>query len=65
MNICCYLQLVLWCILTFFFTNKVVTALVSRLSRLSQVVGTWEPGGEKMEGQRRNVESKWKGREEE
>ena len=39
-------------------------SLVSRL-RLTQVVGTWEPGGEKMERQRRNVESKRKGREEE
>ena len=63
MNVCCYWHL--WfCGVTDFFTSKVVTGQ-SRLSRLSQVVGTWEPGGEKMEGQRRNVESKWKGREEE
>ena len=58
----CYWQLVLWCNSTFFLQTR--WSLVSRL-RLTQVVGTWEPGGEKMERQRRNVEGKRKGREEE
>ena len=62
MNVCCYWQLVLWCNSTFLQTRW---SLVSRLSRLTQVVGTWEPGGDKVEGQRRNLESKRKGREEE
>ena len=55
-------SLVLWCNSTFLQTRW---SLVSRLSRLTQVVGTWEPGGEKMERQRRNVVSSRKGRGEE